>query len=59
MIKKILIIIIVLTGIYFIIGGTLKVSKLCPKYIDFMPKIGGQDFSKIWYIFCPFSEKIY
>lgn len=62
MIKKVLIIIVVLIATYFIVAGVLTISGICPKYIDLMPKVKviEPDFrGAVWYIFCPFSGKVY
>ena len=62
--KKFLIIIAVLVGAYFVIAGALKVSGVCSKSINLMPGIVGSGSPEdkgmpAWYIFCPFSKKVY
>lgn len=64
MIKKILIIVGILIAAYFAIAGVLTIGGVCPKYINLMPRVVGPDFpadkgTPVWYIFCPFSDKVY
>ena len=68
MVKRVFVILIVLIFGYFILAGILTVTGVCPKSINFMPKVVGPGVSDIkgqndpnfWNrLFCPFAEKTY
>ena len=65
--KKIIIVYVAIFAaivvLYFILAAALTAGGKCPKYINLMPGITGPGFPERhnpqWYIFCPFSEKVY
>ncbi len=65
--KKIIIVIAIVIGIYLLSAVVLKVSGVCPENINLMPRVVGSDSPNqnwpksgpVWRLMCPFAGKVY